>query len=507
VTRPTLSSPISADREARNTRRDTVLIIGSEAVPFAKTGGLADVLGILPVVLAELGWGATLVMPRYRGVTAGRLVEHFAISVGAYTRDVGFYEAPLAEGASVLFVDCPDLFDRDALYGVGGSDYPDSPRRAALLVRAALEFAGRRESGPSVVHAHDWQAGLTPVYLRTLYASHPVLGDKPCVFTIHNLAYQGLCEPDWLPRLDLPWELFAVDQLEFWGRISLLKGAINDADILTTVSRQYAREIQTAEFGFGFDGILRGRSADLVGILNGIDTAEWDPARDRFLPVPYDVRDLAGKAASKRELLARFGVQPSDEVMRRPLIGMISRMVEQKGFDLLEAMESDLANLDATWVVLGTGATRFQDLWTRLASRHPDRICARIGFSEELAHLIEAGADLFLMPSRFEPCGLNQMYSLRYGTVPLVHGVGGLLDTVHDFDAANPDSTGFVFLDYTPAALAAEIRRALAVFKDRQRWRVLQIAGMRQDNSWHRSGREYVRIYERAIRARAEPRL
>ncbi|MEP7304255.1 MAG: glycogen synthase GlgA [Acidobacteriota bacterium] len=488
-------------------RPRSVLLIGSEAVPFAKTGGLADVLGILPVALAGLGWSATLVLPRYRGITAGRLVEHFPISIGAYTREVGFYEVPLADGANAILVDCPDLFDRDALYGVDGADYADSPRRSALLVRAALEYAGRRESGPSLVHAHDWQAGLTPVYLKTLYASHPLLGARPCVFTIHNLAYQGLCEPDWLPRLDLPWELFAVDQMEFWGRVSLLKGGINEADILTTVSRQYAREIQTPEFGFGFDGVLRRRSADLVGVLNGIDTTEWDPARDRFLPAGYDADNVSGKAASKRELLTRFGLGTSHEALGRPIIGMISRMVEQKGFDLLEAMEARLASFEATWVVLGTGDTRYQQFWTRMASRYPDRICVRIGFSEELAHLIEAGADLFLMPSRFEPCGLNQMYSMRYGTVPLVHGVGGLLDTVHDFGAGDANATGFVFLDYTPAALGAALERALSVFEDRQRWRGLQLAGMRQDNSWHRSALEYVRIYERAIRARAEPRL
>ena len=357
-----------------------------------------------------------------------------------------------------------------------------------------------------MVHAHDWQAGLAPVYLRTLYASHPVLGGTPSVFTIHNLAYQGLCEPDWLPRLDLPWELFAMDQLEYWGRISLLKGGINDADILTTVSRQYAREIQTPEFGCGFDGILR----------RAIGRSGRDPERHRHCgvgPGPRSVpagglrrgrchgqgRGEAGAAGALR------ACGRADEAMNRPLIGMISRMVEQKGFDLLEALGDELASFDATWVVLGTGEPRYQDLWTRLASQHPDRIAARIGFDEELAHLIEAGADLFLMPSRFEPCGLNQMYSLRYGTVPVVHGVGGLLDTVHDFDAGDPESTGFVFHEYTPAALVAALERALSVFRDRQRWRALQAAGMRQDNSWHRSAQEYVRIYERAIRARAEP--
>jgi starch synthase len=480
----------------------SVLIIGSEAVPFAKTGGLADVLGAFPLALARLGWSVTVALPRYRGVTAGQLAERFPVRVGGYTVAVGFFESPLAGGAQALLIDCPDLFDRDGLYGIDGVDYADNALRFAMLVRAALEFAGRREHAPSVVHAHDWQAGLAPVYLRTLYGSHPVIGGTPSVFTIHNLAYQGLFEAAWLPRLDLPRDLFSIDGFEFWGRISLLKGGINAADLITTVSPQYAREVQAQEFGFGFDGILRRRASDFVGILNGIDTDEWDPSRDRFLPAPYSADDLSGKAGAKRVVLSRYGLPIDDATMTRPLIGMISRMVDQKGFDLIAAIVDELPSFDASWVILGTGEPRYQDLWTGLAERHPDRIGARIGFDEGLAHLIEAGADLFLMPSRFEPCGLNQMYSLRYGTVPVVHGVGGLLDTVRDDPRRPATSTGFVFRDYAPAALIAALQRALTVFRDKPRWRALQAAGMRQDNSWDRSAQEYVRIYERALRAR-----
>jgi starch synthase len=368
-----------------------------------------------------------------------------------------------------------------------------------MLVRAALELAGRR-GRPSVVHAHDWQAALAPVYLSTLYASHPVLAGTPSVFTIHNLAYQGLCEPDWLPRLDLPWDLNTVEGLEYWGRISLVKGGINKADAITTVSPRYAREIQTPELGFGFDGILRRRSADLVGILNGIDTDEWDPSRDPYLPVPFDAEDLSGKEAAKREVLVRYGLPADEAAIKRPLIGMISRMVDQKGFDLIALVADDLLTLDATWVVLGTGEARYQNLWTSIAGRQPDRVGVRIGFDEELAHLIEAGADIFLMPSRFEPCGLNQMYSLRYGTVPVVHGVGGLADTVRDHAPRSVRSTGFVFREYTGLAMLAALRRALQLFEDRARWRALRVAGMRQDNSWDRSAREYVKLYERVIR-------
>src|SRR5438094_734759 len=268
---------------AKRRGRPSVLIIGSEAQPFAKTGGLADVLGALPPALARLGWNATLVLPRYRGVTAGAPLETFPITVGGFTRDAAFLEASLDDGARAILVDCPDLFDRETLYGVGNVDYPDNALRFAFLVRAALEFAGRRSAPPLVVHAHDWQAGLAPVYLSTLYASHPVLAGTPSVFTIHNLAYQGLFDAAVLPTLDLGWDQLTVDRLEYWSRISFLKGGIYASRIVTTVSRRYAEEIQTPELGFGFDGILRARAADLVGILNGIDTREWDPADDRFL--------------------------------------------------------------------------------------------------------------------------------------------------------------------------------------------------------------------------------
>jgi starch synthase len=484
----------SADPQAPN-----VLMIGSEAVPFAKTGGLGDVLGALPVAISRLGWPVTLVLPRYRGVTDGTLIARLPITIGAYRADVGFYEAALDAGARALLVDCPDLYDREALYAPPGAmDYPDNPRRFAMLVRAALEFASRLPAVPRIVHAHDWQTALAPVYLKTVYASHPAFAGARSMLTIHNLAYQGQFEADWLPRLDLPWSLLAVDRLEFWGRISLLKGGITDADVITTVSRQYARETQTPDFGVGLDGVLRARSADYVGILNGIDDTVWDPACDPFLPQPFSRADLSGKPAAKREILARYRLPTDEEAMARPLVGMVSRMVDQKGFDLLAWLGDELAMLGAAWVVLGTGEPKYESFWTALAARHPDRVGAQVGFDEGAAHLIEAGADVFLMPSRFEPCGLNQMYSLRYGTVPVVHGVGGLLDTVTD-QTAESGANGFVFREYTAAALRGALQRALAVFRDKGSWGALQAAGMAMDNSWDRSAREYVTIYKRLL--------
>jgi starch synthase len=486
-------------RKAKAAGPRRVLMIGSEALPFAKSGGLADVLGALPQALARLGWDVTVALPRYRGVTAGTELERFVVTVGGFAREAAFFDAPIGDGARALLVDCPELYDRDALYAPDNVDYPDNARRFGFLVRAALEFAGRAGRGPSVVHAHDWQAGLAPVYLKTLYASHPVLGGTPSVFTIHNLAYQGLFEPDWLPRLDLPWSLFATESLEYWRRISFLKGGITYAAHVTTVSRTYAREIQTPELGFGFDGIIRQRAGDLTGILNGIDTSEWDPARDRHLPATYSAEDLSGKAVCKRAVLERYGLPADDAAMARPLIGMISRMVDQKGLDLIAAIRDRLPSLGAAFVVLGTGDQRYQDMWKVLAAEHPDRIGAVVGFDEGLAHLIEAGADMFLMPSRFEPCGLNQMYSLRYGTVPIVRAVGGLADTVTDAAPRGRAATGFVFADYTGAALLDTLERALAAYAQPRRWRALQRTGMSRDHSWDRSAGEYVKVYDRVL--------
>jgi starch synthase len=476
-----------------------VLIIGSEALPFAKTGGLADVLGALPPALARLGWNATVVLPRYRHVPAtGTPVAAFPLAIGGQRHDATLYEVPI-DGARAILVDIPPLFDRDQLYGVGNVDYPDNPRRFAFLVRAALEYAGQGAIPPTVIHAHDWQAGLTPVYLKTIYSGSPALARTPCVFTIHNLAYQGNFEPDWLPRLDLPWELLGVEAMEFWGRISFLKGGINYSELITTVSPRYSEEIQTPEFGFGFDGILRSRATDLFGVLNGIDVERWNPARDVHLPRAFTTDDLAGKRAAKAAVLREYGLGEDEAAMRRPLVGMISRMVDQKGFDLIAALQHELPQLDASFAVLGTGEPRYQDFWRGLSALHPDRIAVRIGFDERMAHLIEGGADIFLMPSRFEPCGLNQMYSMRYGTIPVVRRVGGLADTVRDYSSGQPDATGFSFDDYTPPALLAALSHALALYRAPARWHALQVAGMRQDHSWDRSAREYVKIYERAM--------
>ena len=472
-----------------------ILMVASEAAPFAKTGGLADVVAALPRALARLGHSVDVVIPRYRGIAAGEPIARARVPMGGQVAYAAIYA--VAEGrVRTMFVDHKDYFDRDGLYGAAGYDYPDNPERFAFLSRAALEWAAASGERYDAIHAHDWQAGLVPVLLRQRVA--PVFRVVPTVFTIHNLAYQGVYDASWLPRLGLGRELMNVDALEYWNRISFLKGGIVFSRVITTVSPRYAREIQTPVYGCGFDGILRSRSDDLVGILNGIDYDQWDPARDPYLPEPFDASRLDGKAAAKRAALEMFGLPVNEKTLRRPLVGMISRLVEQKGFDLIGELGEELPLLDASFVLLGTGERRYEDFLLALAARHPDRVAARIGFDEAMAHRIEGGADLFLMPSRFEPCGLNQMYSLRYGTVPLVRATGGLYDTVRNFDSTSGSGTGFTFEEYSSQALLAALRRALHVYEDRIAWRRLQVAGMQQNFSWDVSAREYVNVYERA---------
>jgi len=494
-----------------------ILTVASEAVPFAKTGGLADVIGALPAALGRLGHDVDVVMPRYRGITAGERRGRITVRLGGQVAEAGVWIAepePAAVAASpasatkegsaapgnvrTIFIDEPGYFDRDFLYGTAGHDYPDNPERFAFLSAAALEWAASIPEHFDVVHTHDWQAGLVPMLLRT-GRSPSALARTPAVFTIHNLAYQGVFEASWLPRLGFGWDLMRIDALEYWGRISYLKGGLMFSRLITTVSPRYSREIQTADYGFGFDGILRYRSSDLVGILNGIDYDQWDPARDPHLPEPYDASNTAGKGAAKRAVLERFGLRADEAALARPLVGLISRLVDQKGFDLIADIADELSRLEASFVLLGSGDRRYEDLWLALAARHPDRIGTKIGFDEPLAHLIEAGADLFLMPSRFEPCGLNQMYSLRYGTVPVVRAVGGLADTVQNFNPRTGEGTGFSFDDYSAQALLNTLRWALEIYQDRPTWQRIQRKGMTQDFSWDASARQYVKVYERAI--------
>ena len=473
----------------------SVLMVTPEAHPYAKTGGLAEVSAALADALTRLGHDVTLVIPRYRSVSlpsADRLQTR--LRLGDRLQPVTFLESPAVGRLKVVAVDVPELFDREFLYGTPGGDYPDNPWRFAVFCRAALEYARLKSWRPSIIHAHDWQTGLVPVYQKMHLSNDPFVGGVPAVFTLHNLAFQGVFPAATLPAIGLGYEVLDVQAMEFWGNISYLKGGINFSEKITTVSPGYAREIVTPELGFGFEGVLARRSADLVGILNGIDTRRWTPTGDEFVQASFSADDLAGKRDAKRALLNSVGLAAGNGAIERPVIGLISRLTEQKGFDLIAAASERLMALDVSWVMLGSGERRFEDGWRTLAATYPTRISATIGFDERLAHLIEAGADMFLMPSRFEPCGLNQLYSLRYGTVPIVRATGGLNDTVIDVDES-PAGTGFKFRDYTPEALVAAVGRAHRAFQDQARWQEIQRRGMREDHSWDASAAEYVKVY------------
>jgi starch synthase len=473
-------------------------MITSEAHPFAKTGGLAEVAGALPDALARLGHTVTLVLPKYRGASLenARTLE-LQVPMGSRTQVVTVHEGTLRDNVTIALLDPDGVFDREGLYGTPAGDYPDNAWRFAVFSRAALEYLRARGTRPSVIHAHDWQTGLVPVYQKMQLSDDPVVGGVPVVFTIHNLAFQGLFPPSSLPQIGLEWEMLNIQAMEYWGQISYLKGGINFSEKITTVSPKYAREILQPELGFGFDGVLARRAADLVGILNGIDTERWNPERDEFVPAKFSADDLSAKDGARRALLEAVSLPIDSQAVggRRPVIGLVSRLTDQKGFDLVAAASESLMALDATWVMLGSGDARYEELWRRLAARYPERVAATIGFDERLAHLIEAGSDIFLMPSRFEPCGLNQMYSLRYGTVPVVRATGGLDDTVKDVDEASGTGTGFKFREYTPGALVTAVARAVAVFQNPTIWKRIQQAGMRQELSWDASAREYVKVY------------
>ena len=474
-------------------------MVTSEAHPFAKTGGLAEVTGALPLALARLGHRVTVIIPRYRGIEVER-VDEATFSLAGRSVGVGFARQPLTAGVEAVLVDAPDLFDREGLYGTADGDYADNAWRFAVFSRAALEFARLSGQRPSIIHAHEWQTGLVPAYQKMHFSHDPIVGGVPSIFTIHNLAFQGIFPAATLDEIGLGWEVFNVQAMEYFGKISYLKAGINFSEKITTVSPNYAREVVTPEMGFGFNGVLARRQSDLVGILNGIDTERWNPAADAFVAAPFSARNLAGKRKAKALLLEHAGLPHDKPSLARPVIGLIARLTDQKGMDLIAAAADDLMSLDAAWTILGNGEARYEDLWRSLATRYPDRVSVKIGFDERLAHHIESGADAFLMPSRFEPCGLNQMYSLRYGTVPIVRATGGLEDTIEDYDPRTGAGTGFKFVEYTPVAMLEAVRRALEVYRNPAVWKRIQQQGMQQDHSWDVSAREYVKVYRTSLR-------
>jgi starch synthase len=477
-----------------------ILFVASEGLPYSKTGGLADVIEALPKALREMGHDVAVLLPRYHGnKITSTLVSSVSIALGETMRFPAICEGEPHHGVRYFFVNDPEFFDREQIYGDRNGDYPDNAERFAEFSRVAIEFM-KRIWLPDVVHCHDWQSAPVPALLRTQHADDPALRSLPVVLTIHNLGYQGLFPQTALRRSGLPESFFRTDALEFYGQVNFLKGGLIFADYLTTVSRRYAKEIQTPEYGWGLDGVIQSRADRLVGILNGVDYAAWSPEADKFIARNYSAQNLDGKSACKKNLLDLFGLP--DENLGRPLIGIVSRFVDQKGFDLIAAAADELMREDLAIVALGTGQPEHEALFKRLAERYADRVGLKIGYDNAVAHKVEAGADMFLMPSRYEPCGLSQIYSLRYGTVPVVRATGGLDDTVHNFDARTKQGTGFKFEEYNGPALLECVRRAIAAYRDADAWRAVQANGMAKDFSWKASAASYVTVYEAAKRSR-----
>jgi len=485
-----------------------IVQISPEAVPYAKTGGLADVVGALSAHLAGSGHDVTLFLPLYRmireaGVEPGPVELELGPDDLGVPAEASIRSVPAPSGLSIRVVDAPELFDRDGLYGVGGSDHPDNLLRFSVLCRASLCAV---EHSPDILHVHDWQSALAAVLLRSgLPPGAAAISERQpaSVLTLHNLAYQGrFAEENW-PETGLPDDWYRPDRLEYYGGINLLKGGLVTADRVTTVSPGYAEEISTPEFGFGLEGNIQALPHPVEGILNGIDTTTWNPANDAYLDVSYDIRDRTGKTAAKRELQREFGLPYSPRV---PLFGLVSRLVDQKGMPLIEALEDRFGDWPAQFVFLGNGEPRYERVIEQL-----DHDCANVGsivaFSEPLAHLVEAGSDFFLMPSAFEPCGLNQMISQRYGTIPIVHRVGGLADSVV---ASTPETlkdgsaTGIMFEPFDPDAFAGAILAALDLYSRPEIMEGVIRTGMATDFSWQASGRKYERLYERMLEGTSE---
>jgi len=482
-----------------------IAFVASEGVPFSKTGGLADVVGALPRALAALGHQVSVYLPRYRQTKLTdpvTVVRSITIPFDDKYRFASVVTGGTQGGVRFYFVEYPPYFDRDALYGTPAGDYPDNAERYALFSRAVIE-ASKILGVPHVFHCHDWQSALVPILLRTVYAEDPALRETATVFTIHNMGYQGLFPPETLPLLMLPWDLFTMSKMEFFGQVNFLKGALTYSDYVTTVSRKYSQEIQTAEYGFGLEGVLHDRASTVSGILNGVDYEEWSPQTDKFAAAKFSPQDLAGKAKCKLDLLAGFGMPAADAKL--PVIGIVSRFAAQKGFDLISQIADRLAREQMIMVALGAGDKPYEEMFLRLHKQFPNKIAVKVAYDNATAHKIEAGADMFLMPSRYEPCGLNQIYSLKYGTVPIVRATGGLDDTIEPWDARTGKGTGFKFTEYIGESLLLTIKQALQGYSDQTSWQVLMRNGMNKDFSWNASAREYGKIYEKVRQLRGIP--
>ena len=482
-----------------------VLFPTPEAVPFAKTGGLADVAGALPKYLQSLGCDLKLVMPYYRmvkntGLPIQSLGKELEVTVGTEAIKADLYQGQLDQGLPVYFIGQEEFFDRQYLYGTPKGDYFDNAERFIFFSKATLLLCQYLGFSPDIIHHHEWQTGLIPSYLKSIYQGNPLFSRTAVVFTIHNIAYQGLFKKEKFLVTGLPQEMYNPEGIEYWERINLMKAGIVYADSINTVSHKYSEEIQTPEFGYGLEGILRKRKEDLYGILNGVDYKEWDPSHDPHLVARYDLQDLSGKKTCKRDLLKEFNLPSSLE--KAPLLGMISRLADQKGFDLLAEILEELFALDIGFVLLGTGEQKYHDLFQQVARKYPKKAGIRIAYDDRLAHKIEAGADLFLMPSKYEPCGLNQIYSLKYGTIPVVRATGGLDDTIVNYDPSTGTGNGFKFSRYDAKEFLKQIKVAISFFSQPKHWKQLLQNAMTADFSWQRSAETYLQLYQQTLKKR-----
>jgi len=487
-----------------------ILMASPEAVPFVKTGGLADVTGALPKALAALGHDVKVIIPLYRDVKKGKYqvskLEEFPNNIRIEIADkeypLSVYSAPVDDdGVQFLFIENDEMFDREGLYidPETGEDFTDNDERFIFYSRAVLEIARAIDFKPDIIHLHDWQAAMVAGYLATEYKDDPFFSGCRSIFTIHNIGYQGHFEAETFPRLGLDEELYTTGSpFEYWDHVNFLKIGISTADLITTVSETYAKEICTDnESGFGMEGILAARKADLFGVLNGVDYNVWSPEKDELIPYNYSHDKLANKKKNKEALLRYSGMIENGK--RIPVIGIISRLADQKGFDLIQKIADKLFALDIKFILLGTGNQNYHALFEAMEGIYPYKVKAFLEFDNKIAHLIEAGADMFLMPSRYEPCGLNQMYSLKYGTVPIVRETGGLADTIVDFTKHPQEGNGFTFKEYKADKLLYAIKRAVLAYQDSDTWSKIQARGMADDFSWKSSAEKYVSIFKKAL--------
>jgi len=477
------------------------VIASPEAVPFVKTGGLADVAGALWKEYGRMKHEAAIILPLYKKIKESRIaLKDTGITIHVPVGDAVAKGRIYRDQASAFFIRCDEFFDRQELYGTPQGDYSDNASRFVFFSRGILEACKALDLRPDIIHCNDWQTGLVPLYLKTLYKEDAFFRKMATFFSIHNIGYQGLFPASEMQLTNLGKGLFTPEGIEFYGKVNFLKAGLLASDILGTVSATYAKEILMKEYSFGLDGVLKKRVDDLYGIINGIDYDEWNPSGDAFLPAAYSDNNISGKALCKRELMQAL-FRPGDlaSAERMPLMGMVGRLTEQKGLDLVFEAIPELLSFGVKLAILGKGDEKYHKNLLDIAGRHKGMISVTIGFDDSLAHRMYAGTDFFLMPSRYEPCGLGQLIALRYGSIPIARKTGGLADTILDYNPLATKGTGFLFTDYTPSALLDAVKRALCVYTDSQKKTGMITEGMKMDYSWKKSAQRYVELYKDAL--------